>query len=164
MRLIPNACRSNILVLLVCIISCVGFAQDVQKASELPLQVSMVRLLANPEQFKDKEIAVTGVIRWKFEEHCLYLDPGHATIADLKSCIWLPDDIAEMTQFEKKNGIKMHNLDGKWVNVSGVFRLPGNPDVFLAIMGRLENLYGIVVMNDRRRMKEHAITKLNKQK
>lgn len=51
-----------------------------------PLHVSLIQLIANPEKYDGKQVAVVGFLRLEFEGNALYLFAGRLSPPDNKEC------------------------------------------------------------------------------
>jgi hypothetical protein len=51
-----------------------------------PLHVSLIQLIANPEKYDGKQVAVVGFLRLEFEGNALYLFAGRLSPRDNKEC------------------------------------------------------------------------------
>lgn len=82
------------------------------KAQEIK-NVSLVRLIANPQQFNGASVRVIGFVRIKFEGNAIYLHQDDEKYSITKNGLWLsiPDEI-------RKNPQK---FDDKYVLVEGIF-------------------------------------------
>ena len=83
-------------------------AVAVAKESDRPMRVSLVQLIAAPEQFEGKLIQVAGYCFVGFEERALYLSKDDFANNIRKNAIWLD--------------LKGHDeLSGQYVMAEGVF-------------------------------------------
>ncbi|MDQ8205790.1 hypothetical protein [Pelagicoccus sp. SDUM812003] len=94
-------------------------------------QVSLVQLIANPEKYQNKTVAVFGYIHVGFEDSALFLSEEHSKYGDTKSAIWV--SYAEASEFSisyNDNGISrtsdkpmedLKRFDRTWVGLMGKF-------------------------------------------
>ena len=66
--------------------------------------VSLIALIANPEKYQGKRIAVEGVARLEPEAHLLYLSPSDAEHLNQANAVWLEleDDLRVPTPYAQK--------------------------------------------------------------
>ena len=84
-----------------------------------PLNVSLIQLIATPEDFNGKKVRVSGFLHVKFEDSVLYLSKDHADHIMGRNGLWIdysqnidtfPEDIEDIIYF-----------DGKAVTLEGIF-------------------------------------------
>jgi hypothetical protein len=82
-------------------------------ASEQPLDVSLVQLIANPEDYHGKVIRVIGYVRLEFEGDAIYLHQDDGMLGIYKNGLWI-----DVTYDIRK---KEEEFDRKYVLVEGTF-------------------------------------------
>ena len=126
----PIAAVKLILLLLLLFISALpGQAQEVDADSAFfrPNQVhpvSLVQLLANPDQYHGKRVRVTGFLHSKFEDSALYLSKADGDHLVGSNGFWIEyaDDVRFMpTTQSRSDSINSVYFDGKYVTADGVF-------------------------------------------
>jgi hypothetical protein len=73
--------------------------------------VSLVRLLAEPEQLDGQPVLVTGYIHFEFEGNAIYLHRDDLIYGITKDALWI--------RFAP--GLKFANCQDRYVNIRGVF-------------------------------------------
>jgi hypothetical protein len=99
------------LIDLVCVLLTALLATPI--TAEQPVNVTLVRLIANPEKFDGKLIRVIGFLRLEFEGNVLYLHREDYEFAILGDGIWV-DITPEMTKQSK-------TLNMNYVLLEGIF-------------------------------------------
>jgi len=56
---------------------------------DFPLSISIVALIARPDEFHGKYIAVDGVLSLRYEDHALYLSSEDRQKAFTKNALWV---------------------------------------------------------------------------
>lgn len=89
-----------------------------------PQFVSLVRLIATPEQFNDKEVLVKGFLSVEFENTALYLSKEHYDADLYQNAIWVNFQPRNKLQAldGRGNRIGVRELSEKYVIVKGVFK------------------------------------------
>ena len=89
--------------------------------------ISLIRLLANPERFHSQPVAVTGYLVYEFENHALYPTKDIAEAGLVKSSVWLNttsntvvDPASEKVVAE---GATLGGLNRRYVVVWGTYDL-----------------------------------------
>lgn len=87
------------------------------KVSQDAIEVSLINLIATPEQYDGKLVRVIGVGNVKFESNGLYLSRDDYKKAITKNAVWLAlDEELLETTYEK-----LKKSNGKYVLVEGIF-------------------------------------------
>lgn len=88
-------------------------------------RVSMVQLLANPEQFHGKKVFVDGYLHYVFEDDTLYFDREMADAGIRTNGLGLSFDDKNLTLIpmnnKKDEHVELAYFDRKWVSVYGTF-------------------------------------------
>lgn len=92
-------------------------------ANPEPTRVSLLKLIATPEKYSGKLVAVEGYLHVKFEDSVLYLTKDHADRLMGKEGLWVnySDEISFLPTSENNLGY----FDAKWVTLIGVFEFSG---------------------------------------
>ena len=63
-------------------------------------EVSLIRLIANPDDYQGRKVLTSGYLHLEFEGNSLYLDETHARVGLYRNAIWFnyPEDIASQIQ------------------------------------------------------------------
>lgn len=88
-----------------------------RRARAREMNVSLVRLLANPEKYDGKEVQVTGVARLEFEGHALYLTKEHYENWITKNALWIDLGYGDLRAKAKE----LAAYNGQYVIIRGVF-------------------------------------------
>jgi len=85
-----------------------------QVAVSRPIVVSMIQLIANPEKFDGKSIAVVGFLGLEYEANLLYLNMGDYDNVEVANALWI-----DTTEEIRKN---REHLNLFYVRIEGTFR------------------------------------------
>ena len=98
------------------------------------IEVSIIRLIANPEAYDGKAVRVIGVVSIEFEGTAVYLTPDDYRKMICKNAIWLELDKADQRTYRK--------VDGKYAIIEGVFKAgyDGHFDAFSGSMVKIKRL------------------------
>lgn len=102
-----------------------------QTVSEYPSHVSLLKILANPQQFHNKEVQIVGFLNLTFEGDALYLHREDLAYGILGNSIWV-----NATEKMAKNA---KQLSKKYVIIRGVFDANNNGHMSLH-SGTLTNI------------------------
>lgn len=91
-----------------------AFTLQAQAGPAKVAKVSMINLIATPERFHGKRVAVAGVLRLEFEGTVLYFHREDYENLDTINSVWLSIDSEKARQWRP--------LSGKLVFVVGTFR------------------------------------------
>ena len=95
-----------------------GFRDDKLAAKHLkpgahPLNVSIIQLLAHPEQYENKAVRFCGFYRTAGDEDsCIYLSAEDSNYWMGKNGLWVRQDLS---------GIRGHDFNRKYVLIEGIF-------------------------------------------
>lgn len=114
--------RSVLLGLIICVSFCSFLSSSAHgqgdiKAEPGTVEVSLLRLIATPQEFHGKAIRVSGVFRYEFEDTALYLSQEHLKKRVKGNSIWLRID----RSFVTSNATRLRSLSGAYVVVEGIF-------------------------------------------
>ena len=86
-------------------------------------RVSMINLIANPDKYHGKKIAVTGFAHFRFEDDALYLTKDDAKYLHGKNGLWLSiandNSGLQANDYSMKDNLKY--FDNKFVRIQGTF-------------------------------------------
>jgi hypothetical protein len=99
-------------------------------AQEQAIDVSLIQLLAAPEQYHGKLVRVQGFLHIKFEDHALYVSKDHADHLMGRSAVWVSFASAPQLQplhdSENKKKRDLSYFDRRYVLLEGVFNKDGH--------------------------------------
>ncbi len=85
-----------------------------QASAEEPTQVSLVQLLATPERFDGKRVAVVGYCWLEFEGDAVYLSREDYVNRVFKNAIWL--------HVSREQRVAWKSIHGKYARLEGTLR------------------------------------------
>jgi hypothetical protein len=103
----------------------------VAQAPNEPLHISLVQLIANPEKFDGKLVAVAGFLRLEMEGDALYLSRDDFLNGVTKNAIWI-DLTPELVKSRQQ-------LNNRYVLLMGTFDASGHGHLGL-FSGRMMNV------------------------
>ena len=90
------------------------------------MPVSLITLLANPNDFDGKKVQIEGYVHIRFEDSALYLTKEYAERYSGGYAVWLEyKEGFEPYDINNGNEIDLNTLDSKWVLIEGIFRYDG---------------------------------------
>lgn len=89
----------------------IGSSNDA--GSQVPQNLSMIELIANPDKFDGRLISVTGYLRVQFEGDALYLHQEDYLHGLTKNSLWIErsDEVVE----------QLESLDSNYIVIAGLF-------------------------------------------
>ncbi|WP_299991298.1 hypothetical protein [uncultured Pontibacter sp.] len=105
----------SIFLLIICF-TCLSSFQGV-----FPERVSLIKLLANPDEYHGKKIMVTGFLHLELEDNSLYFSREHANYLSTENAIWV--NLGKNIRVEDKEGSQtsIDALNRKYVMIIGKF-------------------------------------------
>jgi len=84
-------------------------------------RVSIIKLIANPEKYHGKKVAVTGLLHYRFEDSSLYISSESEKWNISENALWVNyADKVEVNPL-KNTPTTLKDLDAKFVSVVGFF-------------------------------------------
>lgn len=116
--------RSIYVTLLVLLLSGSLMAQEgVPAESFFAPQVSVLHLVAKPEQYNGKRVKLFGYLHVRFEDSALYLSKDDADYLTGANAIWVSYDSAVKLESIEGNVSDLHYFDGRYVMLEGFFNM-----------------------------------------
>jgi hypothetical protein len=125
--------KSFFLSLLFSILSVVMFAQKNSTSINEPENVSLIRLIANPDKYHGKKVQVVGFLHLEFEGDAIYSHEEDYKRSLMQNSFWVDFSPSLLKEKDPKK------LSGKYVIIVGTFnaRHKGHMDIF---GGTFENI------------------------
>jgi hypothetical protein len=81
--------------------------------TEIPVHVSIIRILADPESLNGKRVSTEGYMHVKFEEDAIYIDKTSFDNGLTANAIWLSTEGVDRSDLSE--------LSGKYVKITGTY-------------------------------------------
>ena len=88
--------------------------------------VSIIKILSNPEEYHNKKVVVIGYLHCSFENSAIYLSEEFSQIGSKENAIWVSyDNNVEINPLLNSN-ISLTDLDRKYVLLAGFYDMNNN--------------------------------------
>ena len=93
--------------------------REVARIGDLPVEVSLVRLIANPDLYHDKPVRVEGFLNVEFEGTALYLSRDDSNYLINRNGLWI--SFGRDLDSWKTQGLSPEKFKRRFVLIEGVF-------------------------------------------
>ncbi len=122
-----KTCKKFFYCLIISLIAALSMGDFAMAIDKVPVDVSIIQLIANPEKYHDRFVRVEGYLHNKFEDSGLYLSKEDADHLVGRNSLWITyDDKQRINLLGLKKNPSLSYFDCKMVLLEGTFNKDSN--------------------------------------